>query len=256
VRRAPPGPTLRVEGGGELGPPERNLVVRAAREFCAEAGFQPALEIELVKRIPAAAGMGGGSSDAAATLRALNYLFGDLLSHAALLQIGARLGSDVPFFLCGSPLALGWGRGERLLALPALRPRPFVVVHPGTAVPTPEAFRRLAELRAAGDTSTGFEARALSSETLLDWRGVAPLAANDFEAVVLERIPRLAEVRARCREAGAEIALLSGSGAAFFAVFADEQQRDAAHQALQPLGLALWRATSLQAWPEPARVNG
>ncbi|MBA2244718.1 MAG: 4-(cytidine 5'-diphospho)-2-C-methyl-D-erythritol kinase, partial [Gemmatimonadetes bacterium] len=122
-----------VEGEIEVGPPERNLCVRAAERFYREMGRTPEVRIELVKRIPSAAGLGGGSSDAAATLRALNTLHGGPMPSDMLLQMGSELGSDVPFFLCGSPLALAWGRGERLLALPPLPPRPVLIAHPGVA---------------------------------------------------------------------------------------------------------------------------
>ncbi|HEX2091942.1 MAG TPA: hypothetical protein VHG28_06045, partial [Longimicrobiaceae bacterium] len=141
VRPGGAGIALEVRGGVDTGPPEHNLVVRAAERFYRDLGGSPALRIELTKRIPAAAGLGGGSSDAAATLRALNLLHGEPFARAGLLQMAIGLGSDVPFFLCGSTLALGWGRGERLLALPPLPTRPVLIAHPGVAMPTGEAFR-------------------------------------------------------------------------------------------------------------------
>jgi 4-diphosphocytidyl-2-C-methyl-D-erythritol kinase len=249
VRRAGVGIALRVRGGGDLGPPAANLAVRAAEAFHLAVGAEPAVEIELVKRIPAAAGMGGGSSDAAATLRVLNWVFGDPLDDAALLRLGAGLGSDVPFFLCGSALALGWGRGERLLALPPLPARPVLVVHPGEAMPTAEAFRELRAARAA--PAVAVSARALASSRLGDWPTVAALAENDFEPVLLRRIPRLAEARLAMLEAGAEIALLSGSGAAYFGVFGDEAARDAALSRVVELGFDAWPAATLEAMPAP-----
>ncbi|HEY0153689.1 MAG TPA: 4-(cytidine 5'-diphospho)-2-C-methyl-D-erythritol kinase, partial [Longimicrobium sp.] len=216
VRRADPGVALAVEGTVETGPPERNLAVRAAHRFYEELGELPAVAIRLVKRIPAAAGLGGGSSDAAATLRALNALHDEPFDRAALLRMAIELGSDVPFFVCGSPLALGWGRGERLLALPPLPERPVLMAHPGVAMRTPEAFAAIAERRGATPPPRAF---ALDAAELGDWGAVERLAMNDFGEVVAERIPVLRDALAAMRDAGARIALLAGSGGSVFGVF-------------------------------------
>lgn len=246
ARRGERGIGLRVEGGVETGPPERNLCVRAAESFHAALGEAGAVEICLEKRIPSAAGLGGGSSDAAATLRALNALHGEPFGRAALLRMATSLGSDVPFFLCGSALALGWGRGERLLALPPLPARPVLVAHPGVAMPTGEAFRRVAERRGGGYAPESF---AVGVEALGSWAGVAALAENDFEAGATEMVPVLAEARAAMREAGAEIALLAGSGASFFGVFRDAAARDRAEGLVGALGMRTWRAETAVAEP-------
>ena len=251
-----PGTELAVSGArlDALGPPAQNLCVRAAERFFAELGEAAAVRIELEKRIPAAAGLGGGSSDAAATLRALNALYGDPLSREVLLQIAIELGSDVPFFLCGSTLALAWSRGERLLALPPLPPRPVLVVHPGEAVSTAEAFRAIAAQR--GPAGYAPIATSLPFAALSAWETIAPLATNDFEPVALERIPRLAGALERMRAAGAEIALLAGSGASLFAVFEDAGARDAAAVDLDAAGFATWRAETLERLPAPEPVSG
>lgn len=246
-RSARPGVELRVEGGVDTGPPERNLVYRAAVAFHEAVGAEPAVCLGLTKRIPSAAGLGGGSSDAAATLRALNLLNGRPLGEAALLMLGARLGSDVPFFLLPTPYALGWGRGERLLSLPTLPARPALVAHPGVPMPTGAAFARLAELRGAAPP----DAWALPLAEMVDWTGVARHAANDFERPAFETIPSLAPAVTAMREAGAELALLAGSGASIFGVFMDEDARDAAGASLARTGLALWKTETLGAWPEP-----
>jgi 4-diphosphocytidyl-2-C-methyl-D-erythritol kinase len=242
VRRGEPGVFLSVDGGVDTGPPERNLVVRAATAFYAALDRDAAVSVDLVKRIPSAAGLGGGSSDAAATLHALNALEGHPLSRARLLQIAIGLGSDVPFFLCGSPYALGWSRGERLLALPPLPPRPVLIAHPGVAMPTGEAFRRVAEARGGAYIP---HAESLSLDSLSSWDAVAALAANDFQPAAFSAIPSLAHAEAAMRDAGATIALLSGSGASLFAVFPDEGPRDAAEQTVSALGLATWKADTL-----------
>lgn len=246
-----PGVALRVEGGVDTGPPERNLTVRAAERFHAALGRPPALRIVLAKRIPSAAGLGGGSSDAAATLRALNLLHGEPFSRAELLQMGIELGSDVPFFLSGSPLALAWGRGERLLALPPLPARPVLIAHPGVAMPTGEMFRRVAERR--GERAAP-EAFAFGWEMLEGWPGVAALAENDFEPVAFEWVPRLAEAKAAMLEAGAVFAMLSGSGASLFGVFPEEEARDAAAERVEGMGMDVWRAETLEC-EAPARVD-
>jgi 4-diphosphocytidyl-2-C-methyl-D-erythritol kinase len=241
------GVRLAVEGGVDTGPPERNLVVRAAERFYQTLRRPPHLDVRLGKRIPAAAGLGGGSSDAAAMLRALNALEGGPLTTGDLLVIGAELGSDVPFFLCGSSLALAWSRGERLLALPPLPARPVLVAHPGAAMPTPEAFRRLAAARGAY-AATG---AALALEDLTDWGAISAIAANDFDTIAVAEMPLLADAIATMRAAGAEVALLAGSGAAVFGIFRDASDRDGVGAAVKGLGLACWPAETLVALPEP-----
>lgn len=239
VARGEAGIRLEVEGGVDVGPPERNLAVRAAERFHREMGIAPAVDLHLTKHIPAAAGLGGGSSDAAAVLRALNTLHGDPLPRAALLQLAIELGADVPFFLCGSPLALAWGRGERLLPLPPLPPRPVLVAHPGVAMPTAEAFREVAAQRAGGHIP---EATLIDPDALRSWEGVAALARNDFEPVVLGRIPILVQGLAAMREAGARISLLAGSGSSTFAVFDSAHALAIASDKLNALGMRTWSA--------------
>ena len=246
VRRGAPGIRLHVDGAVDTGPPERNLCVRAGEIFHAALGEPPALDVHLTKRIPAAAGLGGGSSDGAATLRALNALLGRPLGRAALLRLAGELGSDVPFFLCGSPLALAWSRGERLLALPPLPPRPVLVAHPGAAMPTADAFRRLAERREGGYEP---ESRSIRLDALKDWDQVAALAGNDFEEVVMEKIPVLRDALGAMRAAGATVARMAGSGSSVFGVFADDAARDAAAERVRALGMRCWAAWTLDREP-------
>jgi 4-diphosphocytidyl-2-C-methyl-D-erythritol kinase len=242
VVRGEAGIRLEVEGGMDVGPPERNLAVRAVERFYREMGIAPAVDLHLTKRIPAAAGLGGGSSDAAAVLRALNTLHGDALPRAALLQLAIELGADVPFFLCGSPLALAWGRGERLMPLPPLPPRPVLVAHPGEAMPTADAFREVAALRTGGYAP---EAALIDPDALRSWDSIADLARNDFEPVVLRRIPILADGLAAMRQAGARISLLAGSGSSIFAIFDSDDARDTASAGVDGLGLRMWRVETL-----------
>lgn len=247
-RSSQPGIRLVVEGDIEMGPLERNLAVRAAERFYREMGRSPAIRIELAKRIPAAAGLGGGSSDAAATLRALNMLHDNPFSPPALLEMGSELGSDVPFFLCGSPLALAWGRGERLLALAPLPARSVLIVHPGLGMRTADAFRRIAEGRTEDHRSPAF---VMDRESLAEWDSIAHLAENNFEPVARELVPRFSEIRRGLIERGAEIAMLAGSGSCAFGVFASRERRDAASAHFADRGFPIWEAETLDSSPEP-----
>lgn len=224
IERGGGGLSLEVEGA-ELGPPEENLVYRAAVAFHGAARVRPDTRIRLRKRIPAGAGLGGGSSDAAATLTALNALYGAPLEPADLLRIGAELGSDVPYFLCGSPFALAWGRGERLLALTPPPSAPALVVVPPFSISTPEAYRDLAEYRER--TGATNSPAVLDVDGLSRWDTLADLAVNDFEPPTFERHPELERLRDTLA-LDARIALLSGSGSALFAVYPDAEHRAAA----------------------------
>jgi 4-diphosphocytidyl-2-C-methyl-D-erythritol kinase len=228
----------------ELGPPQENLAYRAARLLIEETGLPGKLEIHLHKRIPAGAGLGGGSSDAAATLKAVNSLLPQPRDSNWLAHLGARLGSDVAFFLCGSPLALAWGRGERLLALPPLPAMPVVLATPNFSISTPEAYQQLDSSRAAaafGSRSAAGSGREkvnrahaslLDIAALASWAEVAARAHNDFELPIFRRYPSLAELREAMRDTAPLFALMAGSGSSLFAVYADEPARDAAAQTL------------------------
>ncbi|MFO7260022.1 MAG: 4-(cytidine 5'-diphospho)-2-C-methyl-D-erythritol kinase [bacterium] len=210
--------------GADLGPPERNLAYRAAAAFYQAAGLRAGVEIRLTKRVPAGAGLGGGSSDAAATLLALNEVHGHPLDAAMLLRLGAGLGSDVPFFLSGAALALVWGRGERILPLPPLPPAPVLLAVPPFGIATAEAYRALdRECPAAGPVP-----RVLRLAEAGSWEGLAAGAVNDFEAVLFPRHPLLAALRDTLAHAGARLARLTGSGSAVFGIFDSVEQRAAA----------------------------
>ncbi|HET7233108.1 MAG TPA: 4-(cytidine 5'-diphospho)-2-C-methyl-D-erythritol kinase [Longimicrobium sp.] len=252
IQRGDPGIRLAVEGGVDTGPPARNLAVRAAELFHRELGEAAAINIHLAKRIPSQAGLGGGSSDAAAVLRALNALHGDPLPRGALLQMAIGLGADVPFFLCGSPLALAWGRGERLMALPGLPVRPVLVAKPGWSMPTADAFGEIARLRGGA-----YHPRSvlLGAADVRSWAGVESMAVNEFE---LAMGPHTDDVRAlveAMRSAGARIALLAGSGSSVFGVFENQADRDAAEEVVRAASLSgelqTWRAETLGRMPEP-----
>jgi 4-diphosphocytidyl-2-C-methyl-D-erythritol kinase len=217
--------------GPRLGPPEENLAFKAAKAFKDAAGLTDGIRIHLEKRIPIAAGLGGGSSDAAAVLRGLNALFPHRLTEKELLAVAAGLGADVPFFLSPSPLALAWGRGHRLLPLPPLPRRVVLVAAPPLGVSTAEAYGMLARNRVGQEESGGpvaHDLRALST-----WEGVARVAENDFQTVLFPLHPVLGMLREAMEAAGAGIALLSGSGSSLFGVFEEEDSARGAKGSLE-----------------------
>jgi 4-diphosphocytidyl-2-C-methyl-D-erythritol kinase len=224
---------LDVRAGQDIGPVRTNLVTRAADAFRRTAGVDAGARIGLHKRIPAGAGLGGGSSDAATTLLALNELHGHPLEPGALLAMGAALGSDIPFFLSGAPLAWAWGRGDRLLPLPPLPRRTVLVVAPAAPVSTAEAYEALALRREESGARTS--PAVLDPASFREWEAVGRMAANDFEDVVFARMPELARIRDTLRTAGAAPALLAGSGSALFGVFRDPADARAARRTSEAL---------------------
>lgn len=217
----------------DMGPPVANLAVQAARAFMDRAGLDHGPEIRLVKRIPAGAGLGGGSSDAAAVLRAMRRLYPGDLDAGDVMALGTELGSDVPFFVLGAPFAHGTGRGDRLAALAPLPARPVVVVIPDFPVATAEAFRWLDQDRDQEGTAAPDLPDQPTHGRNLTWDAVAEQAVNDFEGPVFQRHPGLREVRHRLREAGARPALLAGSGSTVFGVFHRAAAARAAADALK-----------------------
>jgi 4-diphosphocytidyl-2-C-methyl-D-erythritol kinase len=225
-----PGLHLEVHGA-DLGDVRGNLVYRAASTWFAATGLEPAARIRLTKRVPHGAGLGGGSSDAATTLTLLDQIHGDRLGTANLLRIAATIGADVPFFVARDPLALAWGRGERLLALPPLPVRAVLLAVPDQAMPTALAYAELARRRGHQGGVAPVPARVLAA-SFADWQCVARAARNDFEAVLFDRIPDLAMARRMLDDAGAEPALLSGSGSSIFGIFESPARAAAAAAAL------------------------
>ncbi|HEX8717039.1 MAG TPA: 4-(cytidine 5'-diphospho)-2-C-methyl-D-erythritol kinase [Gemmatimonadaceae bacterium] len=215
-------------GLANAGPPEQNLAFRAAEAFRTATGWPRGYHIEIAKRIPIGGGLGGGSADAGAVLRALAALSPVPVPGDALLQMAMPLGSDVPFLTTTAPWALAWGRGERLLAIAPLASRPVVLALPPFGVGTANAYGWLAGTRARWEPHPTL----FTLEALRSWEHVAALATNDFEPVVCARHPQLASIIAALRGAGSAIATLSGSGSTAFGIFADAPDRDLLQQAL------------------------
>ncbi len=206
---------------------ETNLCWQAARLFCDHANVSGELQIELEKVIPAGAGLGGGSSDAMATLMACDHLFGTGLDRAQFEQLGARIGSDVPFFAAGGT-QLGRGRGTELTPLPPVRKVHFLIFKPQFSVDTGSAY---------GELKMGLTVRS----PVASLQVIKPLLArfperpwfgfNRLEEVVLPAHPELSRVLLRLREE-VPLAMLSGSGSAIFAVC---EQADVAARLIREL---------------------
>jgi 4-diphosphocytidyl-2-C-methyl-D-erythritol kinase len=221
-RREGHGVTIEVLGA-DVGPPEKNLAVLAASRVLEATGNRFGIHLTLTKRIPARAGLGGGSSDAAAALHAANRLAGNAVPRHELLQFAAHLGSDIPFFFTGAPLALAWGRGERLLRLPPLPSSPALLLTPPVPIPTAEAYGWID----AAKQSTGRRgAVALDLDALSRWGDIGRMAGNDFESPVFSRY---AEIRAAFEALVATrplVCRMSGSGSTLFAIYRSPRDRD------------------------------
>lgn len=192
-----------------------NLAWKAAEVYCTALKKDPdGIAIRIVKRIPSGAGMGGGSADAAAVLRALNHHYGDPLSILALAELGAEVGSDVPFcVLCGT--AMAEGRGERLRKLPDLPDCVFVVCKPDFSVSTPELYRKLDTVAIAKHPDN----RAMESALIAgDLEKIADLIFNVFDPVVTAEHLELNYIKSICNTYGALGMQMTGSGSAVFAI--------------------------------------
>ncbi|MDQ2766371.1 MAG: 4-(cytidine 5'-diphospho)-2-C-methyl-D-erythritol kinase [Gemmatimonadota bacterium] len=200
--------------GLDTGPEKENLAYRAACAYCDVTGWPRGFEIKIEKRIPVGGGLGGGSADAGAVLRGLNALAAKPVRQAELLRIAITLGSDVPYLTSTEPFALAWGRGERMLALPALPERTVVLVLPDFAVATADAYAWIAQSRPSDVPSP----RLVTIPDLTSWETLQPHVVNDFEAVVNDRHPEIATIIAQLRRAGASIAGMSGSGSTLYGV--------------------------------------
>jgi 4-diphosphocytidyl-2-C-methyl-D-erythritol kinase len=202
----------RVPAGG-LGPAEQNLAYRAAVAYAERASWLHGFAIELTKKIPVGGGLGGGSADAGAVLRALDALAPSPLGDAPLVEIGATLGADVAFLASGAAAAIGTGRGERLRVVDALPVRDTLIAVPAFSIATADAYRWLDDAR---DATARLETTTLSR---IDWETVSRASRNDFEAIAEARHPELRLLRNHFRAAGARLSRLAGSGSSVFGVF-------------------------------------
>ena len=220
--------------GGATPSDDRNLAVRAGRAFLEHSGLHFSLAIRLSKRIPVAAGLGGGSSDAGAVLRALDEAFPEAIDPGTLAGIALELGADVPFFLDPRPAWVG-GVGERIEPLPVWPEFALVLLNPGIPLATAEVFRATNALRPAL-TPPG---AAPTLRTLREIVGIvasnrpdalASLLSNDLLPAAVRLCPPVARLQERLRHAGASMVGMSGSGPTVFGVFGNA---DEAHEAVE-----------------------
>jgi 4-diphosphocytidyl-2-C-methyl-D-erythritol kinase len=226
-----PGRKTAIEVEDNLGIPD-NLAARAARLALDAMRVTGRVEMRIHKRIPMGAGLGGGSSDAAAVLLALPVLAGRKVELPELCRLAEQLGSDVPFFLLGGR-AVGIGRGSELFPLPDEPPRAGLLVVPAVHVSTSEAYRRLSPRL----TSESQQNKIFSFQSQTWNRGGREPACNDFEAVVFRQHRGLAVLKKRLIEAGASLAMMTGSGSGVFGLFHTRQEATLALESLKGPGM-------------------
>jgi 4-diphosphocytidyl-2-C-methyl-D-erythritol kinase len=219
--------------GADLPEDRTNLVWRAATELW-RAGGRPGeprdLSIVVVKRIPIRAGLGGGSSDAAATLIGLRKLWNLAMAPREITQIAARLGADVPFFLTGGA-AVGVGHGDEIFPVTDLPTWWVLIVTPPFGVSTSDAY---AWKDSDDDRPRSEMVEARDPRLERTWLGRLPVLANDLEAAVARRHPVITEMVAALRDGGAMMAAMSGSGSAVFGLFPTEREARSAKRKLPP----------------------
>ena len=203
---------------GALEDPAKNLAAIAARAYMRAAGWPSGCGIHIEKRIPIGAGLGGGSADAGAVLRALDSMSPAPLGTAELTRIGATLGADVPFFTIDAAMAVGAGRGDLLEPLTPLPVRAVALVMPRFSISTADAYAWLDADRASHATPSSPDSESLRTHAR-DWATLARNAVNDFQPVIEARHPVIKTYCSALREAGAELAMMSGSGSAVFGIF-------------------------------------
>ena len=212
-----------------------NLVCQAAESFAAKAGVTGGVRVHLEKSIPAEGGLGGGSSNAAATLLALNKLHDQPLGQATLHELAAELGSDVPFFM-QSQAAVAKGRGEIIepvAPLEALDGKSLLLVRPGFGVPTPWAYQSLAKFPGAKNRPLGQAnelAKSLANGSLAE---AGDTFYNSLEAPVFDKFPLLNLMKQHALANGAEAALLCGSGSTVFVICSDAATAQSLGQAIK-----------------------
>jgi 4-diphosphocytidyl-2-C-methyl-D-erythritol kinase len=239
---------LVVEGHSDAGmQSDKNLAFRAAVAFQRATGESRGVKIRLKKIIPIAAGLGGGSSDAAAVLRGLNSLWRKNLPPERLSGIGSKLGGDVPFFCHDGP-AIAEGIGDRITTIEKLPNIFFLLINPGFAVSTPwvyEQYDKLTEgLRSGVSGLRSLEltvkGKDVSNGRLFEkFRDVTSKLKNDLERVTIASYPEIGEIKSYLDNHGARGSLMSGSGPTVFGIFEDEKTRD---EALIDIPKKNWKA--------------
>lgn len=216
---------IELSGTGSLTYDKTNLAYKAAKLFFDVSGVRGGVRIHINKNIPMCAGMAGGSADAAAVLKGLNTLYGNPIFKSVLLKIASRLGADVPFCIL-EKTARATGIGDKLTVVAPMPRKCVLVVKPPVSVSTPEAYGSLDfENMAHPDTEKAVDAIAKSDMKLL-----YSLMANSFEYSIFKKYPKIASIKAKLADLGADASLMSGSGSAVFGIFEDEAKAKEAYE--------------------------
>ncbi|UCH64598.1 MAG: 4-(cytidine 5'-diphospho)-2-C-methyl-D-erythritol kinase [Ignavibacterium sp.] len=202
---------------------QRNLIIEAKEILEKHTGKKLNIRINLEKNIPMGAGLGGGSSNAATTLKSLNFLFNLNCDFETLAELALKLGSDVPYFL--NPVAgFATSRGEKIKKISLSLSNPILLINPGIHISTKWAFE---QVRISEDTDEFKRIGVLDSITLED---IKQSATNDFEEVVFSAFPEIKEVKEELYSYGANFALMTGTGSTLFAIFSNLQKANLAKQ--------------------------
>lgn len=247
VTRIDSGITIDVDGQ-DSGPDDDNLAVRAARAALDSMGNPFGVHIELTKAIPVGGGLGGGSADAAATLHCVNALGDKRLASHELLRIASGIGSDVPFLVTGTPMALAWNRGERLFALQPPATKPVVLLTPSFGMNTAEAYKLLDRTGGGGRGPV-----RLSQDSFGTWGDIARLGGNDFEGVVFGKHPRLKDLFFQLANTGPLLARMSGSGSTVYGVYRNHTDAEDARDILGGKASAVLTSTRDRVVAPPSR---
>lgn len=251
--------------GANVGPVEQNLAWRAAMAFRDAASWPDTFAIEIAKNIPVGGGLGGGSADAGAVLRALNAMAPKRLSDEALFAVARKLGADVPFLASTAPTAIGFVRGDVIVACPPPHKRDLIMLVPPFSVSSADAFGwyaakhdaeprkpsrmatpasgiALATVEAAIAREAGGPAVPSSIDHSFSWREIANLAGNDLQGVVIDRHPELSRAIALLMAAGSPLVQMTGSGSTIFGVFS---KRPSGGVIAMPAGFSALHAQTL-----------
>lgn len=233
-KRKEPDIILSVDSHDTLGDIANNLIFRAAKLMKEHYSIKEGIEISLKKNIPVAAGMAGGSTDAAATMIAMNELFELGQTKEQLMELGVRLGADIPFCIMGGT-ALAEGIGEKLTRLPAPPETYLLIAKPPIMVSTKEVYERLDAKEIISHPDIDGIIKALEEKNL---SGITERLGNVLETVTIELHPVIEEIKTFMKEHGAINALMSGSGPSVFGIFENKERAEKAAKALQATKMA------------------
>ena len=241
--------------GAALPKDSQNLAYRAAAAALDRTGRAGGIRIHIQKRVPVAAGMGGGSSDAAATIRGVGALFDTRWTADEMSVIGQDIGSDVPVFFYG-PTAIVEGRGDRVTPLNPPPAAWIVLVNPGISIATTWAYEQLAEVRQRkAEPVSPPSGQAITLDQPLNWQDLQQHVQNDFGPLMEGHYPILREIRLHLLEHGALAALLSGSGSTVFGIYPTEEAATTAQSVLQRPAWRVWVTRTRQVQDSPRALN-